>query len=457
MLVPLQGVAPAGAEPASPRDALSRSMLVPKAGAGPWRGSPDAMVCRLAPGSYTWLDATPAAREFFGEPLVNGKASFLDAVHPDDQALARDDFRAAAEHGERHDRVLRLKGAEGPWHFVRVHAQGRYDRDGRLNHIRCVLNDVTDQVRAEQELRRRTDELTVANEQLRRTNALLKDAQARLVHTEKLASLGTLAAGMAHEVNNPLAFATSNAAVLERDVALLLDLLGAYEEGRGAIAGASPELAARLDAMAQNADLPYLRAHLVDVARSVGRGLQRVAKIVHNLRAFAQLDRGEVVEIDANESLDQALGLLSDQLARLRVTVTRDFGTLPPLECNAAAIHQVFYNLLINAAQAVEDCGKPARQIRVTTRLQAEDVVVEVADDGCGIPADVLPRIFDPFFSTKPAGRGSGLGLSLSHGIVSDHGGRIEVESAPGRGACFRVRLPARRTGPAPPPKPAGR
>ena len=442
----------AGRPSARPEDAVSRSMLVPSPGAEAQKPTPQALICRLAPGTLAWLDATPAARAFFGEPLDTDGAArggFLDRVHPDDRTLARDALGTAAEHGERHDLVLRLKSAGGAWRFVRVHAQARYDRDGGLNHVRCVLNDVTDEVRAEQELRRRTEQLTAANEQLRQANERLKEAQSRLVHSEKLAALGTLAAGIAHEINNPLGFATSNAAVLERDVTALVKVLDLYEQGKAAL---SPELAARIEVESEAADLPYVRAHIAGAAQAVGRGLRRVAQIVKDLRGFAQVDRGDVVALDVNASLDQCLSLLSDHLHRLRVQVVRDFAPLPPLECRGAAVNQVLLNLVMNALQAVEDGGKPAGRIKVSTRAEGggREVVVEIGDDGCGIPQDVLPRIFDPFFTTKSVGRGTGLGLSFSHGIVSDHGGRIEVESVFGLGSSFRVTLPTAGGGKAP-------
>jgi PAS domain S-box-containing protein len=194
---------------------LSRSMLPIRAPAAP----PDEMLCRLASQTLRWLDATATVQGFLGCTMdVLRRRTFLEFLHPEDRALAADEFRQAGEIGERHDFILRIYAESGELHYVRIYVQARYNPDGAINHIRCYLRDVSDSVRAEQELRRRTEQLTAVNERLRLINEELKQTQGRLVHSEKLAALGTLAAGMAHEINNPLAFATNNVAVLERDV-----------------------------------------------------------------------------------------------------------------------------------------------------------------------------------------------------------------------------------------------
>jgi PAS domain S-box-containing protein len=423
---------------------LSRSMLPVK----PMPAVPaDEMLARLEPGSLRWLNATEAVEEFLGETIeALRKRSFTEFLHPDDRALAEDEFRKAIELGERHDFVLRLPDSAGRMRYVRVYSQARYNPDGTINHVRCYLKDATERVQAEQELRRRTEQLTAANEQLRQNAQKLREAQSQLVHTEKLASLGTLAAGMAHEINNPLAFAMNNVSVLAREVGDLLRLVSLYQEGCDDLRCARPELAERIDALQAEADLPYLREHLPRMTQATREGLQRVAKIVENLRGFAQLDRSEVALIDVNTALDHSLGMLADALAQNQVKVQKQFEPLPELECAAAPLNQVFLNLFMNALQAIESTGRGSGRLRVSTNATDGEIVVEVADDGCGIPADVVPRIFDPFFTTKPVGRGTGLGLSISHGIVAEHGGRIEVESALGVGSRFRIHLPTDRS-----------
>jgi two-component system NtrC family sensor kinase len=435
---------PAYRPPVMPSDdTLSRSML-------PVRGTPavppDEMLCRFEPRTLRWLNATEAVEEFLGQTIEQlRQRSFTEFLHPDDRALAEDEFRKAMEVGERHDFVLRLPNTSGQMRYVRVYTQARYNPDGSINHIRGYLKDVTERVQAEQELRRRTEQLTAANEQLRQINQKLKETQSQLVHSEKLAALGTLAAGMAHEINNPLSFALNNVSVIAREIGDLLQLILYYKQGWPALRAANPDLADTIEKLQDEADLTYLRENLPRMTEATRQGLLRVAKIVENLRGFAQLDRSELAVIDVNLALDQSVGMLADSLSQQNVTVQRHYENLPPLECAAAHLNQVFLNLLMNALQAIEATGRGSGRIRLATRSADGEIVVEISDDGCGIPPDVLPKIFDPFFTTKPVGRGTGLGLSIGHGIIAEQGGRIKVESSVGVGTRFRIHLPIER------------
>jgi signal transduction histidine kinase len=285
------------------------------------------------------------------------------------------------------------------------------------------------------------DELRVRCRQGERILALeksLRETQAALCQSEKLASVGQLAAGVAHEINNPLAYVLNNLAVLRQDVPALLGVLDRYRSGRDALARAEPDLAAALARLEEEEDLPYLRENLERLVHKSLEGLQRVRQIVRNLRDFARLDEAEFKEVDLNAGLEATLEMIGHEVKKKELTLQREYGELPPVACHPGKINQVFLNLLVNAVQA---CA-PGGRITVRSRGAAEEVAVEVEDTGCGIAAEHLPRLFEPFFTTKPLGEGTGLGLSLSYGIVRDHGGRIEVESVAGRGSLFRVRLP---------------
>ena len=238
--------------------------------------------------------------------------------------------------------------------------------------------------------------------------------QARLVQAEKLASLGILSAGVAHELNNPLSFVSNNLAVLERDI----------------------------NDLGEEADPAAVRQDIEQLLGSTRRGVKRAADIVQGLRDFARVDRAETDLMDIHQAITASLEFLHERLDRLHIEVDRQFGELPPVSCAPARMNQLFFELLNNAIQAIEATSRGRGRIEIRTHADGDRVVVELTDDGCGIPAEVLPRIFDPFFTTRPVGAGKGLGLSTSHGVVADHGGQIEVESAPGKGTTLRVALP---------------
>jgi signal transduction histidine kinase len=272
-------------------------------------------------------------------------------------------------------------------------------------------------------------------------NKALREAQAALVQSEKLASLGRLAAGVAHEINNPVAYVTNNLVVLGRDMQAALEALDAYRNGDAA-AGRQIE---------EDADLAYFRANFARMCDKTLEGLQRVHGIVRNLRDFARLDEADFKEADLNAAVASALEILRHEIKQQEIRLETDFGQLPPVLCHPGKLNQVFLNLLANAVQACERGGSVAARTRYDPSPQPlspegrggeGSVVIEVQDNGSGIRPEHRARLFEPFFTTKPVGQGTGLGLSVSFGIVRDHGGSIEVESEVGKGSTFRVRLP---------------
>ncbi len=263
----------------------------------------------------------------------------------------------------------------------------------------------------EERVRDRTAQLEAANRELASAYEELKGAQVQLVQAEKMASLGRLVAGVAHEINNPVSFISTSIPPLRRRI-------------ERAAAAPPPEAARLLEEVRE----------LVDI---MARGAERTAAIVRDLRTFSRLGEAQRKAVDLEEGIDVSLRLLEPRW-RDRLTVHRDFAGVPPVECDPGQVNQVFMNLLANACDATPAGGN----LWVETRADGDHAVVTVRDDGPGIPPEVIGRIFDPFFTTKDVGAGTGLGLAIAHGIVSAHGGRIEVESTPGAGATFRVYLP---------------
>ena len=268
-------------------------------------------------------------------------------------------------------------------------------------------------------------------------------AEEALQRTERLASIGLLSAGIAHEINNPLAYVNNNLAVVAREVAGVVPVLDAYEAARERIADVDPEAAARIRQLADAADLAFFRESIQSILGRTREGVNRVARIVESLRGLARMDRPAFEPLDLGPVIDDAAEVVRGRMQRKNITLRIECESPLQLRGVAAQLGQVLLNLLMNAMQAVEAAERPAGGlVRVTARRLGEEVRVEVTDDGCGIAAQDLPRLFDPFFTTKPVGEGTGLGLAITHGIVAGHGGRIEVESSPGASSCFRVILP---------------
>jgi len=281
--------------------------------------------------------------------------------------------------------------------------------------------------------RRYKRDLERRNAELRESNARLERLQAQIVQSEKMASLGQLAAGIAHELNNPSGFIYGNMQMLGECVRGLERLLAFYDGVRLA-----PEDEAAALALKDEVDYEHTLGDLHSIIADSREGAERVRDVVQNLRTFSRLDEAEFKKVDIHDGLDSTLRLLSRYFSSGTITLRREYGRLPPVDCYAGQLNQVWMNLLANAAHAVKGGGS----VSVETESRGESVVVRVRDTGCGIAPENLPRIFDPFFTTKPVGEGTGLGLSVTYGIVERHGGRIEVESRPGKGTVFTVTIP---------------
>lgn len=267
----------------------------------------------------------------------------------------------------------------------------------------------------------------------------LEEAHNQLLQSEKLASIGQLAAGVAHEINNPIGFVNSNLGTLNNYVDDLLRIVDLYESGRHLLAS-DPELHRRIMDVCKKADIEFLREDIVKLITESIEGTTRVRRIVQDLRDFSRVDSADWQMADLHAGLESTLNVVSNEI-KYKAEVLREFGTLPQVECRLSQINQVFMNMLVNAAQAIPERGT----ITLRSGCVEDKVWIAISDTGKGIPSELLNRIFDPFFTTKEVGKGTGLGLSVSYGIVDKHGGYIDVQSTPGQGSTFTIWLPVRR------------
>jgi len=302
---------------------------------------------------------------------------------------------------------------------------GRYVGMGAVMHL---LNAMESQLAAQ------TEDLAAAYKQL-------KASQLQLIQSEKMASLGQMVAGVAHEINTPLGYVKNNIEMMEMffdSNRALVCASNALADALLAPHGTEQELQEKLAVLAELRQNPSGEADdMLKLFADTRFGVEQIGEIVQNLKNFSRLDRAAADAVDLNECLDSAV-LLARNVLKSRVEVVRQYGELPRISCMPSQLNQVFLNMLSNAAQAIEGTGK----ILLKTETEEDWLKITVQDTGKGIPADVLPRIFDPFFTTKPVGQGTGLGLSISYQIVQQHGGDIRVTSQPGKGTRFTVRLP---------------
>ncbi|MBI5451123.1 MAG: response regulator [Gammaproteobacteria bacterium] len=272
-----------------------------------------------------------------------------------------------------------------------------------------------------------------------RTYRKLEEAQGQLLQSEKMAAIGQLAAGVAHEINNPVGYITSNIGALQGYIDELFRILEAYERMEASIADGNPAKA-EVATLKQQTDLGFLKQDITDLLKESREGVTRVRQIVQDLKDFSRVDEAEWQWTDLHKGIDSTLNIVHNEI-KYKAEVIKNYGTLPLVECIASQINQVIMNLLVNAAQAIEQRGT----ITLSTGVSGDKVWIKISDTGKGIPEQNLRKIFDPFFTTKPVGKGTGLGLSLSYGIIERHAGSIDVHSEVGKGTTFTITLPVKQ------------
>lgn len=282
--------------------------------------------------------------------------------------------------------------------------------------------------------RRAEDELRRQKEELESTLRALQEAQAQLVQGEKMASLGQLVAGVAHEINNPLSYVSNNLAVLDRDVREIAGVMELYRRRFG------PETTAAIREAEERIDLDYTLGNLDRLLKSSRQGLLRVREIVANLHDFSRLDEAQRKRVAPSEVVQATVEMVRYHVRQKNVELLVQLGPMPTIWCNPGQLNQVVLNILMNSIQAVPE----GSTIRIEGDAMPDDqgVRLSIADDGPGIPEAIRGKIYDPFYTTKPQGVGTGLGLWISYNIVHDHGGRIDLETEVGQGTRFTIVLP---------------
>ncbi|MCE5182107.1 MAG: PAS domain S-box protein [Betaproteobacteria bacterium] len=378
-----------------------------------------------------WLDFTGRS---MAQELGNGWA---EGVHPDDFEQCLAEYVVAFERREKFSIVYRLRRYDGEYRWLLDDGAPRFDRAGNfIGYIGHCL-DITEQKQAEAQIKAQLDEVAKINANLEDINDQLEHAKNQLLQSEKMAVIGQLAAGVAHEINNPVGYVYSNLGTLGRYLADIFAMMDKYEEAE-ALMDCHGSAIDKIHQFKAQIDLNFLKEDIKLLIDESCEGLNRVKKIVLDLKDFSHADDNEEWKwASLQQGLESTMNIVWNEL-KYKCEVEKEFVDLPQIYCLPSQLNQVFMNLLVNAAQSIDERGT----LILRTGLQGERVWVEVADTGKGIKPENLKRIFDPFFTTKPVGEGTGLGLSLSYNIVAKHHGSIEVQSEVGKGTTFRIWLP---------------
>lgn len=362
------------------------------------------------------------------QEMVDDPNFWFDHIHPDDAPNIFSSLALLFVEGER---AYEYRFLTKDQRYLWMHDSLRLIRDENNNPVEVIgsLTNITERKLMEEALHR-------TGEEQRHLIEKLKETQAQLLQSEKMASIGQLAAGVAHEINNPVGFVSSNMKSLNTYVEKLLQVVTRQEELLQ-----QDELSADLKDQARKlcaeADLSYLREDVVELIAESLDGLKRVKDIVQSLKDFSHVGESDWQMVDIVKGLESTITIANNEL-KYKAVIEKHYAALPLIKGLASQLNQVFMNLLVNAAHAIAERGT----IRIDTECRDDWVYIRIQDTGCGISPENLSRIFEPFFTTKPVGSGTGLGLSLSYGIVQKHRGRIEVNSEVGVGTSFTVCLP---------------
>ncbi|HEY8035191.1 MAG TPA: bacteriohemerythrin [Methylobacter sp.] len=387
-------------------------------------------------------------------PEIPSREQWLNAIHPEDRDKVTQTYSRAAEERSKFKIQYRLLSTDGKITWIYETAAPRVRKNGSFAGLMGCGMDITSQKQAEtvlarsnaqleEDVQKRTQELIEINRTLEfeknqqlLLNDQLKETQAHLVQSEKMASIGQLAAGVAHEINNPIGYINSNLTSLKNYIDNLLALVAVYEQAE--TTNSDTEQLAQIKTFKQKIDLEFLKTDVLDLLEESHEGATRVRQIVQNLKDFSHLGSDDDWQwTDLHVGLETTLNIVNNEI-KYKAKVVKEFGDLPEVKCLPHQLNQVFMNLLVNAAHAIENEGV----ITLRTGAENDQAWVEISDTGKGIAPEHQSKIFDPFFTTKPVGKGTGLGLSVSYNIIQRHQGEIQLSSRLGQGTTFRIVLP---------------
>jgi PAS domain S-box-containing protein len=368
-----------------------------------------------------------------------GAELLLKTLHPDDweKVITHHQKFTTAVDGRIFELEYRMKDVDGKWHWV-YSRDTSFSRtaDGKVKQILGVATDITVRKEAEMKLQQQAEYLEKTLNKLQRT-------QTQLIQSEKMSSLGNMVAGVAHEINNPVNFIHANLAPACEYSKNLLQLVKLYQQYY-------PNPPEEIKVEIEDIDLDFLKEDFIKLLQSMRVGTQRIREIVLSLRNFSRLDEAEFKQVNIHEGIESTLMILHNRLKAKpehpEISVIKEYGKLPTVECYPGQLNQVFMNIFANSIDALEESfvNNKEQQIYIRTEVvNCNWIVIRIADNGQGIPPEILSKLFDPFFTTKDVGKGTGLGLSISYQIVVDkHGGKLSCHSILGQGAEFVIEIP---------------
>jgi two-component system NtrC family sensor kinase len=364
------------------------------------------------------------------EEFDSRRLKWSDLIYKEDLEDTKKLIKQATSEKDTYIREYRIKSKSGETLWTQDRGRIVRNEKGEIDYFTGVFFDITKQKQAEETLQQK---------------------ECQLLRSEKMASIGQLAAGVAHEINNPTGFVSSNLKTLSD---YIQDINGLSKEYRKLIAklkqhsdpdGVLPHVSEqmkRITALQEEVDIDFLMKDIFELIEESREGTERIKKIVQDLKDFAHPGEDKPKFADINQNMESTLNVVWNEL-KYKAEVVKDYGDLPQVQCYPQLLNQVFVNLLVNAAQSIEDRG----EIKIKTRANNGYVEIKISDTGCGVSKKNLPRIFDPFFTTKDVGKGTGLGLNVAYNIIKKHHGQIDVKSDVGKGTAFTIKIPSEQLG----------